>query len=182
MSLENIRVMVVDDSNFSAQLIGSLLHALGVETVVTCRSAEDGLAFLAERSDRVDLAIIDWVMPGMGGLDMLRAIRSPESPTRKLPVILISGEPLKERVEQARKAGVHDFLVKPLSARRLGNAVRNSLDHARPFIISETYVGPDRRWQKGEFEGEDQRRNDVAATEEAPPPQDAALDTPLART
>ena len=181
MSLENIRVMVVDDSNFSAQLIRSLLHAIGIETVFTCRSAKDGLAFLAERPDRVDLAIIDWVMPGMAGLDMLRAIRSPESPTRKLPVILISGEPLKKRVEQARKAGVHDFLVKPLSARRLENAVHNSLDRARPFIISETYVGPDRRWQKGEFEGEDQRRNDVAAAD-APPPQDAALDTPLART
>ena len=168
MSLQDIRVLVVDDSDFSAQLIKSLLHAIGIEAVVTCRSAKDGLALLAERPDRIDLAIVDWVMPEMAGLDMLKAIRSAESPNRKLPVILISGEPLKERVEEARKAGVHDFLIKPLSARRLENAVHNSLSGARPFVITDTYVGPDRRWQEAEFEGEDHRRNQAAPAEASP--------------
>ncbi|MFQ5346486.1 MAG: response regulator [Rhodothalassiaceae bacterium] len=169
LSLENLRALVVDDSDFSAQLIKSLLGAIGVEAVITCRSVDDGLTVFRSRPDRTDVAIIDWVMPDKGGIEMLRTIRAADSPNRKLPVIMISGEPLKERVEEARRAGAHDFLVKPLSARRLENAIRHAVSDPRPFIISESYVGPDRRWHTDDPPGGDRRvRNCLDEVNEDP--------------
>ena len=158
MYLEEKRVLVVDDSDFSAQLLKSLLHAVGVRSVLVLPSAEEGLACLAHDPTQVDLAIIDWIMPEMSGLDMLKAIRAADGPKRDLPVIIISGEPLKERVEAARNAGAHDFLVKPLSAQRLKNAVYNALDCSRPFIVCDSYVGPCRRWHEhNDYDGVERR-------------------------
>ncbi len=158
MYLEEKQVLVVDDSDFSAQLLKSLLHSVGVRSILVLPSAKEGLAYLAHEPDKVDLAILDWIMPEMSGLDMLKAIRAADSPKRDLPVIMISGEPLKERVEAARNAGAHDFLVKPLSAQRLKEAVYNALDCSRPFIVCDTYVGPCRRWRdSSEYDGVERR-------------------------
>ncbi len=167
MYLEEKQVLVVDDSDFSAQLLKSLLHAAGVRSVLVLPSAEEGLAYLSHDPAKVDLAIVDWIMPDMSGLDMLKAIRAPDSPRRDLPVILISGEPLRERVEAARSAGAHNFLVKPLSAQRLKNAVYTALDCSRPFIVRDSYVGPCRRWREGSDYDGVERRVPLAARAES---------------
>ncbi len=61
------------------------------------------------------------------------------------PVIMITGHSTLQRVNEARDAGVNEFLAKPLTARGVLDRVGLVIDHPRPFVKTDSYFGPDRR-------------------------------------
>jgi len=94
--------------------------------VLTESSAEAGLRSL--KQNNVNLAIIDVFLPGMSGLDFLKAVR-PEFP--ELPAIVMTGQGSYEAAFTALKLGAYDFFEKPLSPERLIVSIKNALEASR---------------------------------------------------
>ena len=90
--------------------------------------------------------ITDWAMPILDGLELTQMIRKPDANANPyVPIIMLSGHSEKNRVMQARDAGVTEFLAKPISAKGLYQRILNVVANPRPFIKTKTYFGPDRR-------------------------------------
>ncbi len=92
--------------------------------------AEDGLMALElARKERPDLLVLDWMMPGMSGIDVARTLRQ-EPPTAHLPIILLTANGQQQDQEQGRAVGVSAYLVKPFSPLELLDTVQEILDTA----------------------------------------------------
>lgn len=109
-----IRCLVIEDDPVSSELIRSFLDRSGIEPLMTS-SAEEGIA-LARRQPP-NAALVDIHLPGMNGLEAVRAIREDAS-MQKLPVIILTGDAAVEQVKIAREVKVVGYLLKPLDANR----------------------------------------------------------------
>jgi two-component system chemotaxis response regulator CheY len=90
--------------------------------------AEDGLTAVPKlETNCYDLALVDWDMPGMNGLELIRHIRS-HSGIGSLPVIMVTAENRQEQISAAAEAGANDYVVKPFDAVDLQQKVRNILN------------------------------------------------------
>jgi DNA-binding NtrC family response regulator len=118
-------ILVVDDERNIRRTLGLVLSGEGYR-VAEAESAEQALTLLESGRTPVDLAIIDIMLPGMSGLDLLARLRQDDS-TRELPVIVISGHATVHDAVQAIKAGAGDFFEKPLNRERILVSVKNTL-------------------------------------------------------
>ena len=151
--LENLRVLVVDDSPYMISIVETLLTAMGVAEV---RGVPDGRTAISElRAWQPDLLITDHMMKPVSGLDVIQQIRDlDEERLRFVPIILMTGHAHQGVVNQARfRAGADAVLVKPVTARRLFDCIVSLYESARTFVRTGTYFGPDRRAPDRPFEG-----------------------------
>ncbi len=118
-------ILVVDDERNIRRTLGLVLSGEGYR-VAEAESAEQALALIESGQTPVDLAIIDIMLPGMSGLDLLARLRQDET-TRELPVIVISGHATVHDAVTAIKAGAGDFFEKPLNRERILVSVKNTL-------------------------------------------------------
>lgn len=109
-------VMVVDDVSVLRKLATSILRKAGLTNIRDAADGSAALKALAER--RADLVISDLNMPGMGGLDLFRAMKSRDD-LKDIRFILVTGTEEGEELEEARKAGITEFLPKPFAAKTL---------------------------------------------------------------
>src|SRR5271167_1949514 len=128
-----VRVLIVEDEADLALLIGYNLEAEGyvVETVARGDEAELRLA-----ENAPDLVLLDWMLPGVSGIEICRRLRAREA-TRTLPVIMITAR--REEAERVRglAIGADDYVVKPFSVPELMARVRALLRRSRPERIAE---------------------------------------------
>ncbi|WP_157269139.1 ATP-binding protein [Azohydromonas aeria] len=109
--LAGVRVLVVDDAQVNLQVARQLLELEGA----TCTTASDGwqaLQQLQEGSSGLDVVLMDVQMPGLDGIETTRRLRSLAA-SANLPVIALTAGTLASHREQARQAGMNDFLGKP---------------------------------------------------------------------
>lgn len=142
--IRTLRVLVVDDNENMRSLLVGLLQSLGVEQV---RQAADGEAALSHaRHWRADAAFVDMKMAPMDGIEFTRIIRTaPGGADPYMPIIMLTSEAHRERVLEARDAGVTEFLVKPVNAKALVERLKTVIERQRLFVRTDSYVGPDRR-------------------------------------
>jgi two-component system, chemotaxis family, chemotaxis protein CheY len=110
-----MRALIVDDSRFIRNHLRGLLAPLGIE----CEEAAngmDGLATLHE-SAPFDLALLDWNMPGMTGLEMLRQMRAEGFTSVK--VLMVTTEAENDNIIRALDAGADEYLMKPFEPEAL---------------------------------------------------------------
>ena len=117
------RILVVDDDESVLRFLATLLTALGHE-VACAESGEQALKRL-EETPRPGLVLLDLIMPGMGGLELLDRIRDSQP---SLPVIVLSTEGRLKTVVDAVKRGASDYLTKPFGEQELELAIRNALE------------------------------------------------------
>ena len=133
------RVLIVEDETDLALLIGYNLEAEGyfVESVARGDEAE---LMLAEHAP--DLVILDWMLPGVSGIEICRRLRAREA-TRTLPVIMVTAR--REEAERIRglAMGADDYVVKPFSVPELMARVRALLRRSRPERIAERLYSGD---------------------------------------
>ncbi len=164
-SLSALQVLLVDDNQHMRTIASAVLKSAGVGTV---REAADGGAALELlREYAVDLAIVDFNMFPLDGVEFTRLVRnSPDSPNPYLPIIMMTGHSARSRVFEARDAGVTEFLVKPITAKAVLDRIQAVIFQPRPFVRTDGYFGPDRRrLQKGDYKGPRRRAADKATAE-----------------
>jgi two-component system chemotaxis response regulator CheY len=143
-ALKKLRVLVVDDNSHMRAIVGAILKSAGITATREAREGGHALAILKDFP--ADVAIVDFQMAPMDGLEFTRQLRDPTtSPNTTLPIIMITGHADAARVARARDAGVNEFLVKPVTARGVLDRLHAAVFAAREFITVPTYVGPDRR-------------------------------------
>ena len=111
-----MKVLIADDDVTSRVVLGGVLKKFGHEVVAT----EDGnQAWEAlQRPDAPRLAILDWMMPGLGGLEVCRLVRS--LPTDQPPyIIILTSKGEKQNIVDGLEAGADDYLAKPFDAGEL---------------------------------------------------------------
>ena len=109
----SLRILVVDDFETMRKIIRSLLTEIGLTNVA---EADDGLTALPMlQTDKFDFLISDWNMPGMQGIDLLKAVRSDES-LKSMPVLLVTAESKREQILEAAQAGVNGYIIKPFTS------------------------------------------------------------------
>jgi|TARA_Y100001934_G_scaffold95531_1_gene117925 two-component system chemotaxis response regulator CheY len=111
-----MKILVVDDFSTMRRIIKNLLKDLGFSNI---QEAEDGSTALPmlQQGD-FDFVVTDWNMPGMQGIDLLRAIRADDK-LKHLPVLMVTAEAKKEQIVAAAQAGVNGYVVKPFTAATL---------------------------------------------------------------
>ncbi len=156
----NITILLVEDNQPMLDLVRSILETFGTGRVVPAKNGEE--AFQKYLEHNPDLIIADWMMKPMDGITMTRRIReSDKGPNRFVPVILMTGFSEKRRVEEARDAGVTEFLGKPFNTRDLYARLQQIIEKPRKYVKSEDFFGPDRRRKKIEdYDGPLRREND----------------------
>lgn len=157
VDLKNLHVLLVEDHQGSRRLTRSMLNHLGVRNIEEAVDGTDALNLL--QNGLPDIIICDWRMKPMDGLDFVKQVRAGESPGDiSAPIIMLSAHAERQRVEVARDAGVNEFLVKPVSIGTLNERIVAVLKNSRDFIVSNDYVGPDRRRRSDEaYRGPDRR-------------------------
>lgn len=173
MYLGAVKFLIVDDNQFMRGILLQVLHALGASEI---REAENGRAAMeAMRTWRPDIAVVDWEMAPVNGLELVRWIRGgPEGVNRFIPVIMLTAHSELGRVAAARDAGVTEYVVKPVSAKVMWSRIRAVVERPRRFIKTKVYFGPDRRRQDVET-GRDERRGGKDAAPQAMPRADAPM-------
>lgn len=157
LSLQSTRILIIDDNPHFRRLLVSILASMGCRMMEEAMDGADGLKSLSHFP--ADIALVDWRMAPMDGLDFTRFIRtSPDSPNPHLPILMLSGYTELHLVLEARDAGVHEFIAKPISAKTLQSRLQATLLSPRPFVRSGSYFGPDRRRRQVPLKGPDRRR------------------------
>ncbi len=116
-----MRVLVVDDSRF----IRNYLHSLFAEHGVECVEAADGQQGLdrLRRAGPFSVALVDWNMPVMSGIDLLRAARA-DSTFNDTRIVMVTTEAENNYIEAALEAGADEYLVKPFDEAGLFDKLR----------------------------------------------------------
>lgn len=116
------RVLVVDDDTLMREVLKALLRDEGF---TVAGEAKDGLSALAQvERTQPDLICLDVNMPGMSGLEVLKAIKAKFMDCR---VVMISGDSSMTTVREAVGYGAVGFIVKPFKAARVGAALRAAM-------------------------------------------------------
>ncbi len=109
----NLKVLVVDDFATMRKIEKNILGQLGIKNV---DEADDGSTALPKiQQNSYDLIMLDWNMPQMSGLELLKAVRADPS-TKDVPIVMVTAEALKDNIIAAAQAGVNDYIVKPFTA------------------------------------------------------------------
>lgn len=116
-----MRVLVVDDSRFIRSYLHSLLSDRGVECVEAA-DGEQGLDRL-RRAGPFSVALVDWNMPRMSGLELLQAARADRG-LDGMRIVMVTNEAENDHIEAALLAGADEYLVKPFDEAGLFGKLR----------------------------------------------------------
>jgi two-component system chemotaxis response regulator CheY len=107
-----MRALVVDDSRAVRMIIGQILREIGMEVF----EAANGIEALEQlkRNPDLDLLLVDWNMPQMNGIDLVRAIRADRA-FDAARILMVTSESQGEQVMQALQAGANEYLMKPFN-------------------------------------------------------------------
>jgi len=105
-----VRVAVVEDDKDQAELIKLWVEEMGNDCIVYDDGAKFSQTFAKES---FDLLILDWMLPGMTGIDVLKHIRG--SGDNSLPVLFVTAKESEEDIVEALEAGADDYMCKPIS-------------------------------------------------------------------
>jgi CheY-like chemotaxis protein len=153
---DRVRVLVVDDNVHMRKLVTTILQAFGVTQISEAESGDRAWALLRETNP--DVVVLDWVMEGMSGLDLIQMIRTnPQAPNPFVPVIMLTGHTSLDHVRQARDAGVNEFIAKPVSVKTMMSRLVAVIEQPRPYVRTSVYFGPCRRRRMEDFNGPERR-------------------------
>ncbi len=111
-----MKILVVDDFSTMRRIIKNLLRDLGFNNT---QEADDGNTALPMlQAGNFDFLVTDWNMPGMQGIDLLKAVRA-DARLKTLPVLMVTAESKREQIIEAAQAGVNGYIVKPFTAATL---------------------------------------------------------------
>ena len=142
--IQGLNILIVDDNAYMRRLTRTMLTNLGAKSVL---EASDGLAALeAIRTCDPDVMLLDWDMPVLNGIEVLRIVRSPGVfPRPNLPVVMLTTRAQRAQVHEALRAGANEFLIKPTSPKALCDRLTSIVFKPRPMVKLGNYYVPEPR-------------------------------------
>ncbi len=133
MSAVKPRVLVVEDEPAQREVLIYNLESGGFEVV---RSGSGDQALLLVDEEQPDIILLDWMLPGVSGIEICRRLRARAS-TRNVPIIMMSAK--SEEADRVRglETGADDYVVKPFSVAELIARVRTQLRRTRPSTVGQ---------------------------------------------
>lgn len=177
-----LTAMVVDPNHYHRRIALDQLRTMGFGRAMGAADASEGWELLKKINP--DVVLIEWLDSETDGLDFLRRVRmSEESPNRAVPMFMLTKRGSAADVENARRAGMNGYLMKPISALALQQRLSVAVIKPPPFVVTATYVGPCRRRKKTFlYEGPLRRLDDqVGGTDQLGDEAEHELKADLAR-
>ncbi len=112
----DMKILVVDDFSTMRRIVKNLLRDLGFTNTVEADDGNTALPIL--KAGGIDFLVTDWNMPGMTGIDLLKAVRA-DPKLAKLPVLMVTAEAKREQIILAAQEGVNGYVIKPFTAATL---------------------------------------------------------------
>jgi len=133
MSAATPRVLVVEDEPAQREVLAYNLEAEGFD-VVRAQTGDEALLLVEEFTP--DLIVLDWMLPGVSGIEICRRLKT-RTKTRSVPIIMLSAR--SEEVDRVRglETGADDYVVKPYSVVELLARVRTQLRRTRPASVGQ---------------------------------------------
>lgn len=153
---KDVRILVVDDEMIVREALSNYLREDGYEAIAV-ESGEEALKKV--ESERWNILFVDFKMPGMDGLEVLREVKKV---TSDLPVIIITAYATVDSAVQAMKDGAYDYVVKPFDPEAIALLVEKVVEHQR--LVRENILLRERLDQEYKFEeiiGRSQPMQDV---------------------
>ena len=122
---KDLRFLVVDDFSTMRRIVKNLLNDLGYANVQEADDGQTALPML--QTGNFDFLVTDWNMPGMPGLDLLKAVRK-DPKLAKMPVLMLTAEAKREQIVEAAQAGVNGYVIKPFTAITLKEKIDKILE------------------------------------------------------
>lgn len=120
-------IMVVDDAKFSRKMLSDILVEEGHEIVVEAENAEEAVEFYEKLNP--DVVTMDIVMPEVGGIDSISALKAMVKADPKAKVVIVSGMGQQNIIEEFINAGAKDFIVKPFQPSNIADVVATVLEN-----------------------------------------------------
>lgn len=117
---KGMKILIVDDFSTMRRIIKNLLQDLGFTNLSEADDGSTALPMLVNGD--YDFLVTDWNMPGMPGIDLLKAVRA-NTRLSRLPVLMVTAEAKREQIIEAAQAGVNGYVVKPFTAETLKEKV-----------------------------------------------------------
>ena len=120
-----MKILIVDDFSTMRRIIKNLLRDLGFTNTA---EADDGTTALPMlKGGGFDFLITDWNMPGMTGIELLKACRADDA-LANLPILMVTAEAKRDQIIAAAEAGVNGYVVKPFTAAALQEKIGKIFD------------------------------------------------------
>lgn len=131
MSTDHPKVLLVEDEPAQREVLSYNLQSEGFDVV---KAADGDEAMLLVEEEAPDIIVLDWMLPGISGIEICRRLKS-KSQTRGIPILMLSAR--SEEVDRVRglETGADDYVVKPYSVLELMARVRNQLRRVRPATV-----------------------------------------------
>jgi two-component system phosphate regulon response regulator PhoB len=126
-------VLIVEDEPAIRELISLYLTQAGFHPMQAV-TAEDARFIL--RTEKPDLIIIDWMLPGMSGFDLARFLRRDQE-TKNIPIIMLTAKHEEEDKIKGLEAGADDYITKPFSPRELMARIKALLRRQEMTLANE---------------------------------------------
>jgi len=126
-------LLIIEDESAIREMVAMALRPAGYE-LLEAETGERGLQLMREQPP--DLILLDWMLPGMSGIDLVRRLRADAS-WSAIPIILLTARGEEEDKVRGFQVGVDDFMTKPFSTRELLSRVRAVLRRVRPHASEE---------------------------------------------
>lgn len=162
-NLEGAAILLVDETPMGMSILVSVVTGLGAKLLYRCASVEAAQEAVAQH--HIDLAIIDGLAPSGAGYDLVKWIRqNAREPNCFAPILLTTGHTPANDIVRARDCGGNIIIRKPIAPIVLLERIIWASKEGRPYLFSDGYVGPDRRFQdKDPPGGVGRRRGDAEA-------------------
>jgi DNA-binding response OmpR family regulator len=131
---KQMSVLLIDDDRMIRQILQSALLRKNF-LVYTAEDGPSGIV-LAQEED-IDVILLDWMMPGMDGMEVLRRLKQDEK-TRLVPIFMLTSKEAGSDIDQAISAGVDDYIVKPFCISEVGDMVIDRLKKNRDVNTGKT--------------------------------------------
>lgn len=171
-SLQNLKVLIVDDNEVSREILKEQIGAFGVDavTVASGRAAIEAVKNQSEQKP-FDLVIMDWRMPEMDGIEAAKTILNDKSISHMPMAIMVSAFGREEVARKAEKIGINSFLMKPINQSLLFDTIVNMFDMDKNGMTIQSDARPDVGAEEVRIDGarillvEDNEINQEVATE-----------------
>lgn len=138
--IQGLDILIVDGNAFMRRLTRMMLMNMGARSVT---EAADGLTALDTIRDcNPDVVLLEWDVPLLDGMELMRIVRSPGVfPRPNIPIIMLTDRAYRSSVREALEAGVHEYLVKPTSPKALRDRLMSIMVKPREMMqLGENYV------------------------------------------